>query len=159
MIEEPDEPVKDGYVFTGWLDEEGNVFDFDSYVYENKIFTADWEEVESVTEEELEDLKNAEIIGIAEISFDDSPIISAEVTCSFDDEIGYIEITKVTDGAIMNTAGLVGYPIEITTEAEIKEVQSWYEEAKKRSQNEALKISYPSRLAVNSKFVTVGAMA
>ena len=44
-------------------------------------------------------------------------------------------------------------------EAEIKEVQSWYEEAKKRSQNEALKISYPSRLAVNSKFVTVGAVA
>ncbi len=42
---------------------------------------------------------------------------------------------------------------------EIQRVQSWYEEAKKRSRNEALKISYPSRLEINSKFVTAGAMA
>lgn len=42
---------------------------------------------------------------------------------------------------------------------EIAHFQALYDEAKKRSRNEALKISYPSRLAVNSKFATAGAMA
>ena len=40
----PDVPTKEGFVFDGWLDEDGNEFDFDTPITKDITLTAKWEE-------------------------------------------------------------------------------------------------------------------
>lgn len=40
----PDVPAKEGFVFDGWLDEDGNEFDFDTPITKDITLTAKWEE-------------------------------------------------------------------------------------------------------------------
>ena len=49
---------RQGYIFLGWFDENGELFDFDTLAYRDKLLTAHWEAIESdyeINEEEASD--------------------------------------------------------------------------------------------------------
>ena len=48
-------PEKEGYVFIGWYDEEGNLLDSSTVIQKNIVYYARWGEI--VTEEEKENSK------------------------------------------------------------------------------------------------------
>lgn len=41
---EPSDPVKDGFTFDGWLDGNGDPFDFDTPIMSNITLYANWEQ-------------------------------------------------------------------------------------------------------------------
>lgn len=43
-IEKPDDPIKEGYLFIGWYDEEGKPYAFDQYLDKNIVLIAKYEE-------------------------------------------------------------------------------------------------------------------
>ena len=43
--EEPTEPTKDGFLFTGWRDENDSFFSFDTTIMSNITLTAEWERI------------------------------------------------------------------------------------------------------------------
>lgn len=119
---QPDDPELDGYVFVRWLDESGDTFNFDSPVYDNMILTAEWEELADVTDEESTLIQEAVFGGRASVSFDSSPILSVDVMYDFADSAGFVEVSEVTDGPVLNTAGLIGSPVNIKSDlSEFKE--------------------------------------
>lgn len=119
---QPDDPELDGYVFVRWLNESGDTFNFDSPVYDNMILTAEWEELADVIDEESALIQEAVFGGRASVSFDFSPILSVDVTYDFADSAGFVEVSEVTDGPVLNTAGLIGSPVNIKSDlSEFKE--------------------------------------
>lgn len=119
---QPDDPELEGHVFVRWLDENDDNFNFDSPVYDDLVLTAEWEELEEVTEEETTALQEAVFGGQVSVSFDSSPLCSVDVTYDFADSAGFVEVSEVTDGPILNTAGLIGSPVNIKSDlSELKE--------------------------------------
>ncbi len=43
-------PMKDGYVFIGWYDENGNLFDADSTILEDAVYYARWAIIDTSTD-------------------------------------------------------------------------------------------------------------
>lgn len=41
---QPEDPIKEGYTFNGWVDNNGDPFDFDTPITSNITLYADWEE-------------------------------------------------------------------------------------------------------------------
>ena len=113
---QPDDPELEGHVFVRWLDENGDNFNFDSPIYNDRLLTAEWAELDEVTEEELVVLQEAVFGGRASVSFDLSPLVSADVTYDFAESAGFVEVSEVTDGPVLNTAGLIGSPINIKSD-------------------------------------------
>ncbi len=119
---QPDDPELDGYVFVRWIDESGDTFNFDSPVYDNMILTAEWEELADVTDEESTLIQEAVFGGRASVSFDSLPILSVDVMYDFAESAGFVEVSEVTDGPVLNTAGLIGSPVNIKSDlSEFKE--------------------------------------
>ena len=113
---QPDDPELEGYVFVRWLDENGDNFNFDSPIYDDCTLTAEWAELDEVTEEEVAVLQEAVFGGRASVSFDSSPLSSVDVTYDFADAAGFVEVSEVTDGPVLNTAGLIGAPVNIKSD-------------------------------------------
>ena len=119
IIYEPEpelNPNLEGYVFLRWLDEDGNNFNFDTPVYDDITLTAEWAELEKVTDEELEELKEAVFGGKTSVAFSDSSLTEAEVTYDFIDSAGIVEISELTDSPVLGTAGLIGVPVSIKSD-------------------------------------------
>lgn len=51
-MKEPDAPTKEGFLFIGWYDEEGNAFDFEQNITKNMNLIAHWGEI--VTNENVD---------------------------------------------------------------------------------------------------------
>ncbi len=113
---QPDDPELEGYVFVRWLDENGDNFNFDSPIYDDCTLTAEWTKLDEVTEEEVAMLQEAVFGGRASVSFDSSPLLSVDVTYDFADAAGFVEVSEVTDGPVLNTAGLIGAPVNIKSD-------------------------------------------
>lgn len=113
---QPDDPELEGHVFVRWLDENGDNFNFDSPIYSDLVLTAEWAELEEVTEDELAVLQEAVFGGMTSVSFDSSPLRSVDVTYDFADAAGFVEVSEVTDGPILNTAGLIGALVNIKSD-------------------------------------------
>lgn len=45
QMKEPNTPIKEGFIFIGWYDEEGNVFDFEQNITKNMNLIAHWGEI------------------------------------------------------------------------------------------------------------------
>ena len=61
-------------------------------------------------------LQEAVFGGRASVSFDSSPLSSVDVTYDFADAAGFVEVSEVTDGPVLNTAGLIGAPVNIKSD-------------------------------------------
>ncbi|MBQ3760053.1 MAG: VWA domain-containing protein [Synergistaceae bacterium] len=113
---EPQAPEREGYIFLGWLDADGFLYNFDNPVYEDIALAAYYAELEEVTEYELAILKqSADIEGEVAVSFDaGSPITG--VSISYDlDSIGTVMIAPISQNPMLGTAGLLGSPISINS--------------------------------------------
>lgn len=51
-MKEPETPTKEGYIFIGWYNENGEVFDFEHNITQNMNLIAHWGEI--VTDEDTE---------------------------------------------------------------------------------------------------------
>lgn len=120
---EPDEPKKTGYVFAGWKDEKGDYFEFDEAIYQDINLTAEWITVtldtEDIFEEKIQEITSADEMEKEEVdvslphSSENSPIIGVQISYILDD-IGTVAVTELTADPMCRTAGLQGYPIEIS---------------------------------------------
>ena len=113
---EPQAPEREGYLFLGWIDADGFLYNFDNPVYEDIALAAYYAELEEVTEYELAILKqSADIEGEVAVSFDaGSPITG--VSISYDlDSIGTVMIALISQNPMLGTAGLLGSPISINS--------------------------------------------
>ena len=111
---EPEEPQREGYIFTGWLDANGSLYNFDSPVYEDIALAANYAELEEVTENEFSALRQSvDVEGIFVLSFDvGSPI--TDVNISYDlSSAGTIMINLISQDPMLGTSGLLSNPIDI----------------------------------------------
>ena len=100
IFEPAEQPVRDGYVFCGWQDEDGNDLSNDGYVIKNDVvFTAKWE---INFEYELDENGNAVITGLSSNAFKDLVIPST---------IGGHTVTEIKDGAFKNNSDLTSVVI------------------------------------------------
>lgn len=117
---EPEDPEKEGYVFDGWYNEEGEYFDFNEAIVGDVQLTASWLEIT-----ESEDDGFAENLGGESVtpstdgevnepleSLSDSPITSVDVSYQLDGK-GVVGIRELVSDPMLLTAGLVGLPVEI----------------------------------------------
>ncbi len=58
IITKPNDPIKEGYIFLGWYDEEGNLFDFTSTISKDTSLIAQWE-TNDTEQEEKKDSENS----------------------------------------------------------------------------------------------------
>ncbi len=119
LVEKPEDPKLDGYVFVAWLDEDGEIFDFNSPIYENRTLVADWLELDEATDIELTEIKNVVFGGKVQLQLDSpdfAPLTDVEVTYDFVDTAGIVEISPLTDSPILGTAGLIGLPVNIKSD-------------------------------------------
>lgn len=105
----PEDPVKEGYVFLGWKDEDGNSFVFDyEVIFGDTILTAEWNETLPSTEKELTYMENIDMVGENSISFDNSPVVSVDVEYVVTAGTGMIGISPVLYDPMLNMPGVIG---------------------------------------------------
>ena len=119
LVQQPDEPEFDGYVFVAWLDEDGEIFNFNSPIYENRTLIAEWLRLAEANDDELTEIKDVVFGG--KVSFqtdspDFAPLTDVEVTYDFIDTAGIVEISPLTDSPVLGTAGLIGLPVDIKSD-------------------------------------------
>lgn len=152
QVFEPEDPEKPGYVFTGWKDENGNYFEFDEAIYQDTHLTADWLEITSEAEEifdqKIQELIDTDDSGSVDISLphssDNSPITNVKVSYVLDD-IGTVALTELIADPMCGTAGLLGYPIEISSVGgDVKEatIEFSYDPSKVDSPNDLAIVWY-----------------
>ena len=117
---EPEDPEKEGYIFDGWYNEAGEYFDFNEAVIGDVQLTASWLEItaseddgfaENLGGESITPSTDGEVNEPLE-SLADSPITSVDVTYQLDNK-GVVGIRELVSDPMLQTAGLVGLPVEI----------------------------------------------
>ena len=107
--EVPEDPVKEGYTFLGWKDEDENSFVFDyEVILGDTVLTAEWGTTLPSTEEELSLMESTDIVGENSISFDNSPVVSVSVEYIVNDGTGMIGISTVSHDPMLDMPGLIG---------------------------------------------------
>lgn len=113
LVSRPADPEREGYIFIGWHDPDGNTFFFDDPVESDLTLTAQWVEITPLTEEELAKLN--EYSGENFTALEDNsadPLTQVEVEYTLDG-VGGVSVRQVTSGPMLLTAGLLGTPVEI----------------------------------------------
>jgi len=114
LVIEPEDPSKDGFTFMGWYDDDEYLFNFNEHISEDIVLTAKWAATIAATAEEIALIKNTKYQGEAVASLDASgPFTKVEVSYSLE-EWGFVEVQELESDPMLNTAGLIGKPIEIS---------------------------------------------
>ena len=96
MVTEPKDPEKYGYNFTGWVDKDGNAFDFSTEITHKTVLTATWEK-KNYTVSALLYLNDN-----TSYSTDDRGVaISRTVTGPFEDSIDYATLKDLLKQAAL----------------------------------------------------------
>lgn len=112
LVSRISDPEKEGYTFTGWIDQEGYIFEFDESVEKDLVLYADWVETLPSSPEDIQELLNPVVPGTTSTHIEGSPI--TDVTVSYDlFGLGTVSIEPVYSGPLNQIPGLLGYPMEI----------------------------------------------
>lgn len=112
LVSRISDPEKEGYTFTGWIDQEGYIFEFDESIEKDLVLYADWVETLPSSPEDIQELLNPVVPGTTSTHIEGSPI--TDVTVSYDlFGLGTVSIEPVYSGPLNQIPGLLGYPMEI----------------------------------------------
>ncbi|MBQ7562034.1 MAG: InlB B-repeat-containing protein [Synergistaceae bacterium] len=104
-VNEPEEPLKDGFTFLGWFNDEGRMFYFGESIDHDITLKAEWLKTVSSTPEELKILENSEYNSTMSLSLDNGgALIHVEVQC-VTEGFAIIEASEVQNDPMKNAPG------------------------------------------------------